>query len=142
MGGQFVDHQPDILDVSALDLTGSQGQRGACLGMQDNGFLVQADGRIGQVIGLRIQVQHILHGRNEVTAYGWDAPLMMLPGFELILFNKDRIVSRAMCSTNPSSTALPASRRSVQWSWPAGASLQARITAEAERPLEAIAMGL
>jgi hypothetical protein len=31
----------------------------------------------------------------------------------------------AMCSTKPSSTALPASIRSVQWSWPAGTGLHA-----------------
>ena len=40
--------------------------------------------------------------------------------------SRNRTVSWDSDSTKPSSTTLPASARSVQWSWPSGAGLQAR----------------
>ena len=49
-----------------------------------------------------------------------NAPLLLLPWFEGVFFRRSRTVSWDRDSTKPSSTALPASARSVQWSWPSG----------------------
>jgi hypothetical protein len=93
--------------------------------MQNDRFLVEADGRVLRVVRLVVQVEHVLHRRHELGAYLGKTPLLVLPWLELVLRKRARMVSGEMRSTKPSSTALPASRRSVQWSWPSGTGLQA-----------------
>ncbi len=49
----------------------------------------------------------------------------MLPGFEFIFFSSSWMVFGEILVTNPNSTAFCASKRTVQWSCPSGAGLQA-----------------
>ena len=49
---------------------------------QLRGGLVEAHHRPAGVVGLGIQVQHVLHRRHELPVHLGDAPLLFLPGFE------------------------------------------------------------
>src|SRR5215470_9051131 len=62
---------------------------------------------------------------RESITYLSDTPLFVLPGQQSRFLSNWRIVSGETDSTNPSLAVLPESLRSVQWSWPAGAGLQA-----------------
>ncbi len=83
----------------------------------------QGIGRSGIDVG--VKREHILHRRDKGGAHGGNTPGFVLPGLQRVFLSKARMVSGEMRSTKPSSIALPAKRRSVQWSWPAGASLHA-----------------
>jgi hypothetical protein len=84
--------------------------------MQDDGFLIEADQRVFGSVFSRIFLQHIFHGGNELGSHSRNAPLLMRPAFEFVFLRSWRIVSGEMPETKPSSTALPASIRNVQWS--------------------------
>jgi len=51
--------------------------------------------------------------------------MFMLPGFEFVFLSRSWMVVDEMFVTNPNSTAFCASNRTVQWSCPSGAGLQA-----------------
>jgi hypothetical protein len=89
--GEWLNHDeevggamPLILVVPPLDLTGSQRQTRADVGMQLHWFLVEADGGVACVVGLLIEREDILHGRHELAAHRWDTPLSVSPGLELV----------------------------------------------------------
>src|ERR1700686_4470470 len=88
-------------------------------------FFVEANGWITRVVLLFVQIQHIFHWRDEFGPYSWNAPLFVLPGLEFVFLSNWRMVSGEMDSTKPNSTAFPANKRTVQWSWPVGTGLHA-----------------
>src|SRR5215469_918081 len=94
--------------------------------MQHDRFLVEADGGVACVVGQGVERQDVFHGGHKLAAQCLgDTPLAVLPGLQRVFFKSARMVSGEIFSTKPSSTALPASMRSVQCSWPSGALLQA-----------------
>jgi hypothetical protein len=115
--------QPFILVIHALRTPGLHRFRSPhiCLGRHE--FFVETHRWIPRVVLLLVEIQHILHGSNELRTYLGDAPLLVLPGLEFVFFSNWRMVSGEMDSTKPSSTAFPASKRTVQWSCPLGAGL-------------------
>src|SRR5262245_24465813 len=129
---QWFDHYKEVgralahvLIVAPLGPARGQRLSGAHRLVEHDGLLVEANGRVLRVVGLLIQVEYIFHCRYELGAYLRDTPLLVLPGLKLVLAKRARMVSGEMRSTKPNSTALPASMRSVQWSWPAGTGLYA-----------------
>jgi hypothetical protein len=117
---------PFVLVVPPLDLRGRRGQALPHLGVEHNRFLVEADRRVALVVGHLVEYEHVFHGRNVLAAQLLrETPVPMLPGLEHVFFKSARMVSGEIVSTKPSSTALLASMRSVQWSCPSGTLLQA-----------------
>ena len=68
-------------------------QRGPGVSQQLGGGRVKADHRPMGVIGLGVQVQHVLHGGHELGAHLGDAPLLLLPRLEGVFFRCSRTVS-------------------------------------------------
>lgn len=108
--------QTFILVINALCLSWLYWLSRPHIGLRGDEFFVEADGWITGVVLFFIQAQDILHRRHELCSYGWDAPLLVLPGFQFIFLSNWRMVSGEMDSTKPNSTALPANKRTVQWS--------------------------
>src|SRR5258708_2087387 len=115
--------QAFILVINALGLSWLHRLGRAHVSLWSDEFFVEADRRIAWVVLFFVQIQHILHGRYKLRSYGWDAPLFVLPGLEFVFLSNWRMVSGEIDSTKPSSTALPANKRTVQWSWPVGTGL-------------------
>src|SRR6266581_3217109 len=116
--------QPLILVINPLWLSWLQRLWRPHIRLRCHELFVEADGWIVWVVLLFVEVQHIFHRGDKLGSYGWDAPLLVLPGLEFVFLSNWRMVSGEIDSTKPSSTALPASSRTVQWSWPVGAQLQ------------------
>src|SRR2546421_1205227 len=114
-----------ILVIDALDLSWLQWHWGPHVGLWGHELFVKADAGIARIVLFFIEIQHILHRSDKLRSYGWNAPLFMLPGLEFVFLSNWRMVSGEIDSTKPSSTAFPASKRTVQWSWPPGAGLHA-----------------
>ena len=64
----------DILVVPALDGSRLRWQERARLGVQDHGFLIHADSRVGRVVGLFVEIQNVFHRSHEVGSYVRDTP--------------------------------------------------------------------
>jgi hypothetical protein len=45
--------------------------------MQDDWFLVKADGGVLRVVRLFVQFENVLHGGDKLGAYFWKAPLLV-----------------------------------------------------------------
>ena len=88
-------------------------------------FFVEAHRGITRVVLLFVHIQDIFHRRDELGTYGWQTPLVVLPGLKFVFLSNWRMVSCEMDSTKPNSTAFPATKRTVQWSWPVGTGLHA-----------------
>src|SRR5215467_6746047 len=117
---------PFILIVPPLHVSGRWRQVLPHLGMEHDRFLVEADRRVALVVRHLVEHQHVFHGGHVLAAQRLgEAPVAMLPGLELVFFKSARMVSGEIVSTKPSSTALPASIRNVQWSCPSGTLLHA-----------------
>src|SRR6266487_54482 len=125
-GQRFDEHkqvrrpQALIFRVGALRITRLDRQWLADLPMDHQWLFVKTDQRGGGIIGLGIQVQHILHCGHKVGIDVRNAPLLMLPGLQCVFLSSWRTVSGEMRRTYPNSTAWPASMRTVQWSCPSG----------------------
>src|SRR5712692_10195482 len=117
--------QPLIFIIDACGLSWLHRLWGAHVGLGRDEFLVKADAGIAGIVLFLVQIQHVLHRRDKLRSYRLNAPLLVLPRLEFVFFSNWRMVSGEIDSTKPSSTALPASRRTVQWSWPVGAGVQA-----------------
>src|SRR5260370_24095236 len=113
-----------ILVIDACWLSWFHGLRRPYVGLRRDELFIKADAGLAGIVLLLVQIQHIFHRRDELRPYAWEAPLLMLPGLELVFFSNWRMLSGDMHSTKPNSTALPASKRTVQRSWPVGAGLQ------------------
>ncbi len=66
---------------------------GAARPPQGHQLFVKADFGVARVVLLDVSVQHILHGRDELRSYGWDAPLLVLPRLEFVFLSNWRMVS-------------------------------------------------
>src|ERR671926_837939 len=85
----------------------------------------KVDLRARGIIGLLIEVEHVLHGGDKRGIHVWQAPLLFLPGLELVFLSTWRTVSRAIAGAKPSSTTLSAKSRRVQCACPSGAGVHA-----------------
>jgi hypothetical protein len=77
-GHEEVGHAPPkVFVVATLGTARSEAQRLADLGEQLAGALVEADHRTLRVVGLLVEVQHLLHPPDEPGALlGWDHPAL------------------------------------------------------------------
>src|SRR5579864_5319394 len=116
--------QAFVLIVRALGMSWFHRQWLTYLCMHHERLFVKTDQRGLGIIGLGIQVQHILHGCHKVGVDVRNAPLLMLPRLQRVFLSNWRTVSGEIPRTYPNSTALPASMRTVQWSCPSGTLLQ------------------
>src|SRR5690242_21470374 len=98
---------PFVFIVAPLDLARRWWQAWTDGGMQHDGLLIEADGRVPCVVGHRVEGQDIFHGGDELAAHHGDTPLLVAPGLQFVIFRSARMVSSEMRSTNPSSTAFP-----------------------------------
>lgn len=69
----------------------------------------------GWVKGLFVEFKHVFHRGYESRIYLWQAPMLTLPGFQIVFLRVRRMVSYEMVSAKPNSTLLSASSRKVQW---------------------------
>jgi hypothetical protein len=67
--------------------------------MEGDWLLVQADDRPRGVVGLRVELQDILHGRDKRTAHPGQAPLLVSPRLQFVFWCTCRTVSGEMPST-------------------------------------------
>ena len=114
-----------VLIVEPLSPSRPGWERYATLPNELSGGLIKTDRRSLGVVGLLIQVQDILHGRYKLCAHRWNAPLLPLPGLQLVFLSIWRTVSGEMDGAKPNSTTFPAKRRSVQRPRPSGGVLHA-----------------
>ncbi len=103
-------------------LTGKNSRASPCT---TSGTSLKTDQWGSRIIRLGRQIQHVLHSRHQLGIDGGQTPLLMLPRFQSVFLRNWRTVSGEMPRTSPTSTAWPASLRTVQWSCPSGTSLQA-----------------
>ena len=120
------DALPPVLVVLPQRNSGPGRQRWPRISQQLGRGLVEADHRPSGVIGFGVEVQQVLHVGHELRAHLGNAPFLLLPGLESVFLRRLRTPSWDMEDANFNSTTLPASRRRVQWSCPAGGGLQAR----------------
>ena len=117
---QVADALPPVLVVLPQRNSGPGRQRWPSLGQQLGRGLVEADHRPSGVIGFGVEVQQVLHVGHELRAHLGNAPFPLLPGLESVILRRLRTPSWDMEDANFNSTTLPARRRRVQWSCPAG----------------------
>ena len=123
---QVADALPPVLVVLPQRNSGPGRQRWPRISQQLGRGLVEAYHRPSGVIGFGVEVQQVLHVGHELRAHLGNAPFLLLPGLESVFLRRLRTPSWDMEDANFNSTTLPASRRRVQWSCPAGGGLQAR----------------
>jgi hypothetical protein len=117
---------PKVFVVATLGTARSEAQRLADLGEQLAGALVEADHRTLRVVGLLVEVQHLLHPPDEPGApFGRDHPALDQVGAQFVFLSVLRTVSWETFPTMPSSTALSAKSLMLQRSLPSGACEQA-----------------
>ena len=130
-----------VLIVEPLSPSRPGWERYATLPNELSGGLIKTDRRSLGVVGLLIQVQDILHGRYKLCAHRWNAPLLPLPGLQLVFLSIWRTVSGEMDGAKPNSTTFLAKRRSVQRPRPSGGVLHATaITWASCFPLSSVAV--
>src|SRR5262249_53020801 len=83
------------------------------------------------VIGLGVEIQHILHVPDERRTDTGNAPFFALPRLEVVFFSTRRTVSSETCSTTWNSTKRSGNNWIVQGSRPGGGVLQASATKNA-----------
>ena len=85
---------------------------------------VQTHLRTERIVGSGVDVKDVFHVPDEVaTRRTRQAPVFFQPGLEIVFFSVRRTVSYDTASTMSNSTALSASRRSVQRLRPSGGGL-------------------
>jgi len=82
-----------IFIIIPLRLPGRHGNRNPGLPNQLIGRFIKAHHGVSPVIRQFIHIQHIRHPPHKLSAYGGDAPLFALPGFELVFFRVWRTAS-------------------------------------------------
>ena len=97
-----------------------------CIPNQLAGTLVEVNHRTSWIIGQLMLTENIFHMPNEFRGDFTNAPHLPQMWPQFVFFRNLRKPSYEIVSTNPSSTALSASRRSVQRFRPSGGSEQAR----------------
>src|SRR5215471_12035542 len=114
-----------VFIVIAHRLARFGGQRCACLRNQLLARFIEVDFRARGIIRLLVEVKHVLHGGDKLSAHVWQAPLLFLPGLEFVFLSTCRTVSRAIDGAKPNSTTLSAKSRRVQCACPSGAGVHA-----------------
>jgi len=88
--------------------------------------LIQAYLRASGIVGTCVDLQHILHGTDQLgVGLRGDHPLLLLPRFELVFLRVARTHSALRVSTMSSSTSLSAHHVRVHRTRPSGGALQA-----------------
>ena len=114
-----------VLVIDPFRMTWLHGYRRIYISMEHHRFFIETNSRILRIIFLFLEIEHVFHRRHKFASNRGQTPVLMLPGFQLIFLSNWWIVSGEMFVTKPNSTALFASKRTVQWSCPSGAGLQA-----------------
>src|SRR5499427_10298551 len=114
-----------VFIVIARWRAGFGGQRHTCLRNQLLAGFIKVDLRARGIIGLLVEVEHVLHGGDKLGAHVWQAPLLFLPGLKFVFLSTCRTVSRAIDGAKPNSTTLSAKSRRVQCACPSGAGVHA-----------------
>jgi hypothetical protein len=73
-----------LFTVRRLGMSWPDGQRLTDLPMHHQRLFVKADLRGAWIIGLSVQIQHVLHGSHKVGIDGGNAPLCMLPRLQRV----------------------------------------------------------
>src|SRR5215211_64216 len=114
-----------VIDPAAATGSGREGRRH--LGPQRTRALIEADHRATRIGGFGIQIEDGFHAPDEGRGQFGDAPLLALPGLEVVFLSVRRTVSSEMRSTTPRATSRSASNCMVHGlSGPRGLSVQAR----------------
>lgn len=116
---------PAMLVIDPRPSYRSSRQTGSSFANQSSPPFIKANQWPSRIIGLLIQVQHILHAGHIVCTGLKDAPHLLLPGLQLVFLSVQRTVSCEIASTTCNCTNLLASSRKVQRLCPSGASVQA-----------------
>jgi hypothetical protein len=104
-GQRFDEHkqvgrpQTLIFTIGALRIPRFDGQWLSDLPMHHQRLFVKTDLWSGGIIGLGVEVQHVLHHGHKVGIDGGNAPLLMLPGLQSIFLSNWRTVSGEMPRT-------------------------------------------
>src|SRR5215218_4825503 len=122
-----VGHAPPlVLVVAALGTARSETQRLVDLGEELAGTFVEAHHGALLVVGLLVEVQHLLHPPHEPGAlFGRDHPALDQVGTQFVFLSLFLTVSWETLPTMPISTALSAKSLMLQRSCPSGACEQA-----------------
>lgn len=99
-------------------------ERCTYIGQQLGGNLVETGRRTEGTIEFGAKLQDILHGQRETGAHPGNPSRPLLPRFEEVSFKFRRTASWDCDSTRPSSTALSARARNIQWSCPSEVGVQ------------------
>src|SRR6266536_1896720 len=111
----------------------------ACFGHQLLAGLIQTHLRTTRLVRSGVDVQDVFHVPDELaTRRTRQAPVFFQPGLEIVFFSVRRTVSYYTASTMSNSTALSASRRSVQRLRPSGGGLQATAIRRASWALSSL----
>src|SRR3712207_5342886 len=117
-----------VLVVVALRASRLLGQGRTFLGHHLVGQLLEADDWLLRIVGLFVELQHILHAPHKLRSHLRDAPLFLHPRLNVPLLSVRLTVSSEISTTISSSTSLSATSCMLQRFLPSGGSLQARAT--------------
>src|SRR5208283_4332384 len=106
---------PFVFVIDPLRLARFHRDWRACFRNELLGGLVQTDERHLRIVGLSINIEHLLHRRYEcATGLRRDNPLLFAVRLKRVFFRTRPMVLSLARSTMPSSTTLFSSSRSVQ----------------------------
>ena len=89
--------------------------RRARLGDELLGCLIKTDEWSRRIMRARMNLEHILHGRDKRRiGGGWDHPIFLQMGLDIVFFKARPTVLKCAAATISRSTTVSASRRSVQ----------------------------
>jgi hypothetical protein len=117
-----------VLVVVALRASRLGRQGSALLGHHLAGHLVEANGGPLRVVGLLVELQHLLHAPHKLRSHLRDAPLLLCPRLNVPFLSVRLTVSSEISSTISSSTSASANSCVLQRFLPSGGSLRARAT--------------
>src|SRR3954469_10493918 len=130
--GEEVRHPTSpVLIVEALCPSGLSRDGRARLRDELLTLLVEVNHPAQLVVGLGVEVEHLLHAGDVLRRDRRDTPLLLQPRLDPLFFSTRRTVSCEQLSASPHSTTRPASSRIVQRPRPSGAWLHASATSRA-----------
>jgi hypothetical protein len=104
-----------VLVVVARRLPRPHRDRRARLGDELLGCLIKTDEWSRRIMRARINLEHILHGRDKRRiGGGWDHPIFLQMRLDIVFFKARPTVLKCAAATISRSTTVSASRRSVQ----------------------------
>ena len=103
---------PDLFGIDFFVVAGPHGPRVARIAQQLVRFLVHADDGMVLVVGAFVDVQHVLHGRDEIgVGFLGEAPVVGAMGPQLVFLSALRMVSLLMGSERTTLSSFSSSRR-------------------------------